>query len=56
MLAGANMAIKGIYLKTFLFNLPPCLTEEGSSRSLIVGFLQIMSRVVRLEEQLGFFL
>jgi uncharacterized membrane protein len=55
MLVGANMATKGIYLKTFLFNLPSCLTEEKTSRRLIARFLQITPLIVGLAGAVGIF-
>ncbi|XP_078155083.1 GDSL esterase/lipase At4g10955-like [Carex rostrata] len=55
MLVGANMATKGIHIKTFLFNLPSCLTEEKTSRRLIARFLQITPLIVGLAVSVGIF-
>ncbi|KAJ3697962.1 hypothetical protein LUZ61_001667 [Rhynchospora tenuis] len=55
MLVGANLATKGIYLKTFLFNLPSCLTEEESSRRLIAWFIQITPWVAGFAGAVGMF-
>ncbi|KAJ1697546.1 hypothetical protein LUZ63_006058 [Rhynchospora breviuscula] len=54
MLVGANLATKGISLKTFLFNLPSCLTEESSKR-LIARFLQITPWVAGFAGAVGMF-
>ncbi|KAJ4815415.1 alpha/beta-Hydrolases superfamily protein [Rhynchospora pubera] len=55
MLVGANLATKGISLKTFLFNLPSCLTEEESSKRLISRFLQITPWVAGFAGAFGMF-
>lgn len=54
MLAGTNIATKGIYLKTFLFNLPSCLIDEESSISLIAR-LQIKPWVCGFAGAVGMF-
>ncbi|KAJ3673107.1 hypothetical protein LUZ60_006481 [Juncus effusus] len=55
MLVGANLATKGVHCKTFLFNLPSCITEEKSSRRLIARFLQITPLVLGMAGAIGIF-
>jgi hypothetical protein len=55
MLLGANMATKGIYLKTFLFNMPSCLTAEKTSKGLKARFLQITPLILGFAGAVGMF-